>query len=184
MKKTIILGAILALSVSSSVHIAKAQSTFECPSDWNCFPKTITACPIGYVCIRYSDNFRIETDSSKTITTTSQNTNTSVAPTNTSAITNKLAELNQIDFHIDNDPMVFDAYQPASILTGTSSLLNVLNTSKRIDGSSLFVSPRGNWYISYPSFIPNSYNLHKTVSDYRQVLKDELVSSGSVTVQL
>ena len=41
--------------------LAVAQTTFTCPSDWICFPKTIIACPIGFVCIRYTDGFRIET---------------------------------------------------------------------------------------------------------------------------
>ncbi len=59
MKKLQVLAGIALLAIP---FVSKAQTNnFVCPSDWNCFPKTITACPIGYVCIRYSDNFRIET---------------------------------------------------------------------------------------------------------------------------
>lgn len=58
MKKYTILAFIVFIGFTGSVH-AQTAPVFQCPSDWNCFPKTITACPIGYTCIRNSDGFKI-----------------------------------------------------------------------------------------------------------------------------
>ena len=103
------------------------------------------------------------------------------------SIETELASLNQIDFEIDNDPIQNTSYSnQANSLVGTSTLLSVLNDSKKLDGTMLFSNSIGEWYVGTPqgSLVPviepqtSTLSLHQFVKVYRIQLEGELESDG------
>jgi hypothetical protein len=108
------------------------------------------------------------------------------------SIEGELATLSQIDFEIDNDPLqnvgVSNLVNP---LVGTSTLLNVLNNSMKLDGTMLFSNVTGDWWIAIPAVMSNSpladlqpqtstSTLHQIVKSYRIQLEGELEADGGV----
>jgi len=121
------------------------------------------------------------------VASTTQATNTNNAQIKN--IETELASLNQIDFEIDNDPLQNTNYSnQVSSLVGTSTLLSVLNDSKKLDGTLLFSNAIGEWYVSTPQGSPvpviqpqtSTSSLHQFVKVYRIQLEGELESSGVV----
>jgi uncharacterized coiled-coil protein SlyX len=120
------------------------------------------------------------------VASTTQTTNTNSAQIK--SIESELALLNQIDFYIDNDPLQSLNYSVPDPLVGTSTLVNVLNNSKKLDGTMLFSNSIGEWYVSTPQGAPtpmlapqtSTSSLHQFVKVYRIQLEGELESAGVV----
>jgi|GEM_PF-6668964 len=94
-------------------------------------------------------------------------------------ILTELATLNQIDLELDNDPMQIGDVpnNTARALIGTSTLLDVLNNSKKLDGTDLFPSVTNLWYLVAGEHLQPSTSittLHAMVQAYRRQLQAQL----------
>ncbi len=100
-------------------------------------------------------------------------------------INEELAALTQIDFDIDNAPLQFNGNNTAvNGLTGTTTLLSVLNSSMRLDGTPLFPNTLGEWYVTATAGLQpttSTSTLHSTITAYRNALEGQLQSLGAVT---
>lgn len=120
------------------------------------------------------------------VASTTQTTNTNNAQIK--SIETELASLNQIDFYIDNDPLQSSNYSVLDPLVGTSTLVNLLNNSKKLDGTMLFSNSIGEWYVATPQGSPtpmlapqtSTSTLHQFVKVYRIQLEGKLESAGVV----
>jgi hypothetical protein len=120
------------------------------------------------------------------VASTTQATNTNNAQIK--SIESELANLNRIDFYIDNDPLQSLNYSVPDPLVGTSTLVNILNNSKKLDGTMLFSNTIGEWYVASPQNADgpvlepqtSTSTLHQMVKSYRIQLEGELESDGVV----
>lgn len=111
--------------------------------------------------------------------TPSTNTNS----TQIKSIETELGILSQIDFDIDNAPLqLVGNNAPANSLTGTTTLISVLNNSVKLDGTPLFPNVVGVWYVTSLGLQPttSTSTLHAVVQAYRTQLQGELEADGGV----
>ena len=119
----------------------------------------------------------------------SASTNTQTTATNSnsnsaqiSSVEGELAALDQINFDINNAPLQLVGNE-ANTVTGTTTLISVLNNSMKIGGAPLFPNTVGEWYITSSGLTPqtSTSTLLGIVQTYKQQLEDQLQALGGVT---
>jgi hypothetical protein len=99
------------------------------------------------------------------------------------SIETELGVLSQIDFDIDNAPLQLVGNNASgNSLTGTTTLISVLNNSVKLDGTPLFPNVVGEWYVTSLGLQPttSTSTLHAVVQSYRTQLQGELETDGGV----